>query len=62
MKDVLALLAKIVLILLGLTKAETLVNLMILGSSFSLGTTTLTISVNKMEDIMEIVKSLEKSG
>ena len=35
---------------------------MILGSSFSLGTTTLTISVNKMKDIMEIFKSLEESG
>ena len=62
-KNVLTPLAKIVLIPLGLTAAESAadagINKKILGSG---GHTTLIISNNEIEDLIKIVKSLEDSG
>ena len=62
MKNVIAPLAKSVLITLGLTAAasaaEAGIHKKILGS----GTTTFLISNDEMEDIIKIVKSLEDSG
>ena len=62
MKNVIKLLAKSVLITLGLTAASSVscgeIHKIILGS----GTTTLIISNDEMEEIIKIVKSLKDSG
>ena len=64
-KNVIKSLAKSVLIPLGLTaaasSADAGIHKKILGSGHN-NTTTLIISNNEMEDIIEIVKSLEDSG
>ena len=66
MKNVIKLLAKSVLILLGLTAVASAANAgihkKILGSGHNNNTTTLIIPNNEMEDIIKIVKSLEDSG
>ena len=62
MKNVLTSLAKIVLVLLGLTAAASATNAAIRQKIFESVITALVISNEEMEDIMKIVKSLEKSG
>ena len=66
MKNVITLLAKSVLIPLGLTAAGSVadsgIHKKISGSSKQNNTTTLIISNDEMEDIIKIVKSLEDSG
>ena len=66
MKNVITLLAKSVLIPLGLTAAasvaDTGIHKKISGSGKQNNTTTLIISNDEMEDIIKIVKSLEDSG
>ena len=62
MKSVLKPLAKRVLIPLGLTAAATAADAAIHKKMFGSGTTTLIISNEEMNDIMEIVKFLEESG
>ena len=68
MKNVIKLLSKSILILLGLTAATSAadagIHKKILGSGSSCApkTTTLIISNNEMKEIIEIVKSLEGSG
>ena len=62
MKNVLKLLTKSVLIPLGLTAAASATDSAIQKNIFGSGMTTLIISNEKMNDIMKIVKSLEKSG
>ena len=66
MKNVITLLAKSVLIPLGLTAAASVadsgIHKKISGSSKQNNTTTLIISNDEMEDIIKIVKSLEDSG
>ena len=66
MKNVIKLLAKSVLILLGLTAVASAANAgihkKILGSGHNNNTTTLIKSSNETEDIIKIVKSLEDSG
>ena len=61
-KSVLTPLAKIVFIPLGLSAGMSAVNAAIRKKIYGSGTTSLTISNEEMEDIMKIVKSLEKSG
>ena len=61
-KNVLTLLAKIILILLGLTAAASATNAAIQKKIFESVITALVISNEEMEDIMKIVKSLEKAG
>ena len=60
--NVLKPLAKGVLIVLGLTAAASATNAAILKKMFGSGVTTLIISIEDMNDIMKIVKSLEESG
>ena len=55
-------LAKSVLIPLGLTAVATATDAAIHEKMFGSGTTTLIISNEEMNDIMEIVNSLEESG
>ena len=66
MKNVITLLAKSVLIPLGLTAAASVadsgIHKKISGSGKQNNTTTLIISNDEMEDIIKIVKSLEDSG
>ena len=61
MKNVLKLLAKSVLIPLGLTAAASVTVAAIYKKMFGSGNTTLIISNEEMNDIMKIIKSLEKS-
>ena len=61
MKSVLKPLAKIVLILLGLTTAASATDETIQSKIHSSGTTTLSISNEEMEDIIKIVKYLKES-
>ena len=61
MKNVLELLAKSVLIPLGLTAASA-TDAAIHKKMFGLGMTTLKISNEEMSDIMKLVKSLDESG
>ena len=62
MKNVIRPLAKRVLIPLGLTAAASAADAGIHEKILGSGTTTLIISNDEMEDIIEIVKSLEDSG
>ena len=62
MKNVLALLAKSVLIPLELTAAASTTDAAIQKKIFGSGMTTLIISIEEMDDIMKIVESLEESG
>ena len=62
MKNVLAPLAKSVLIQLGLTAAASEKHVTIQKKIFGSGTTALMISNEEMEDIMKIVESLEGLG
>ena len=62
MKNVIKPLAKSVLIPLGLTETALAVDAGIHKKILSSGTTTLTISNEEMEDIIEIVKSLKDSS
>ena len=62
MRNVIKLLAKSVLIPLGLTAAASAVDAEIHKNILSSGKTTLRISNDEMEDIMKIIKSLEDSG
>ena len=62
MKNVLKALAKNVLIPLGSTAAASATDAPIRKKMFGSDNTTLTILNEKMNDIMKIVKSLEKSG
>ena len=62
LKNVLKSLAKSYLIPLGLTEAASATDAAIHKKMFGSGTTTLIISNEEMNDIMKIVKSLEKSG
>ena len=62
MKNVIKLLAKSVLIPLGLTAAALAAFAGIHKKMLGSGTTTLVISNDEMEDVMKIVKSLEDSG
>ena len=55
-------LAKSVLIPLGLTAAESVIDAAIHKKMFGSGTTILIISNEEMNDIMKIVKSCEESG
>ena len=55
-------LAKSVLIPLGLTVAAAATDAAIQKKNYGPGTTALIISTEKMEDIMKIVTPLEKSG
>ena len=61
-KNVIKLLAKYVLIPLGLTAAASAADAGIHKKILGSGTTTLTISNDEMKDIIKIVKSLEDSG
>ena len=61
-KNLLKPLAKSVLIPLGLTVAASATDAAIHKKMFGSGTTTLIILNEEMNDIMEIVKSLEESG
>ena len=61
-KNVLKLLAKSVLIPLGLTAAATATDAAIQKKIFGSGMTTLIISNEEMGDIMKIIKSLEEFG
>ena len=60
--NVLKLLAKTVLIPLGLTAAESATDAAIHKKMFGSGTTTVIIPNGEMNDIRKIVKSLEESG
>ena len=60
-KNVLKLIAKNVLIPLGLTEAASAKDAVIQKKMFGSGVTTLMISNEEMNDIMKIVKSLEES-
>ena len=60
MKSVLTPLAKIVLLPLGLTAEMSAEDAAIQNKIYGSGITALKISNEKMEDIMKIVKSLEK--
>ena len=62
MKNVLTPLAKIVLILLGFTAAASITDAAIQKKIYGSGITSLITSNEEMEDIMKIVKSIEKSG
>ena len=62
MKNVLKPLAKIVLIPLGLTAAESATDAAIHKKTFESGTTASIILNEEMNNIMKIVKSLEESG
>ena len=62
MKNVLTPLAKSVLIQLGLTAAASATDGAIQKKIFRWGTTALLIPNKQMEDIMNIVKSLQESG
>ena len=62
MKNLLKLLAKSVLRLLGLTAAESTADACIQGKTFGLGIAKLINLNNEMEDIIDIVKYLEESG
>ena len=62
MKTVLRLLAKSVLIPLGLTAAASAADATIHKKMLGSGTTALIISNEEWHDIMKIIKSLEKSG
>ena len=62
MKNVLKLLAKSVLIPLGLTEAASAADAVTQQKMFGSGMTTLIIFNEKMKDIMKIVKFLEESG
>ena len=62
MKNVLKVLAKSVLRLLGLTAAASATDAVIHKKMFESGITALIISNEEMNDIMKIVKSLEESG
>ena len=55
-------LAKSVLIPLGLTSAAATTDAVIYQKMFRSGNTTLIISIEEMDDIVKIVKSLEESG
>ena len=61
-RNVFKLLAKSVLIPLGLTAAASATNAAIHKKMFGSGFTTLTISNEEMNNIKKIVKSLEESG
>ena len=61
-KDVIKLLAKSVLILLGLTAAASAADAGIHKKILGSGNTTLIISNDEIEDIIKIIKSLEGSG
>ena len=61
-KDVIKLLAKSVLILLGLTAAASAADAGIHKKILGSGNTTLIISNDEIHDIIKIVKSLEDSG
>ena len=62
MKNLLTPLAKIVLILLGFTAAASITDAAIQKKIYGSGITSLITSNEEMEDIMKIVKSIEKSG
>ena len=62
MKNLLTPLAKIVLILLGFTAAASIADAAIQKKIYGSGITSLITSNEEMEDIMKIVKSIEKSG
>ena len=62
MKNVLKPLSKNVLIPLGLTAEASATDAITHQKIFGSGTTTLIISNEEMNDVMKIVKSLEKSG
>ena len=62
MKNALKSLAKSVLIPLGLTAAASATDGAIQKKVFGSDMTTLTISNEKMDDIMKMIKSLEESG
>ena len=62
MKNVLKVLAKSVLRLLGLTAAASATDAVIHKKMFESGITALISSNEEMNDIMKIVKSLEESG
>ena len=62
MKNVLALLAKSVLIPLGLTAATSATDAAIQKKIFALETTSMIISNKEMEDIMKMVRSFEELG
>ena len=62
MKNVLKPLAKVILILLGLTVAASTTDAAIHQKMLWSGITTLIISNEEMNDILKIVKSLEESG
>ena len=62
MKNALALLAKSVLVPLGLTAAVSATDAAIQKKIFGSGMTALIISNEEMEDIMKIVRSLEESS
>ena len=62
MKNVLTPLAQSVFNPLGLTTAASATDAVIQKKIYGLGTTALIISNKEMEDIMKIVKSLDKSG
>ena len=61
MKDILKPLAKSVLTLLGLTVATSATDAAFHNKMFGSSMTTLIISIEEMNDIMKIVKSLEES-
>ena len=60
--NVLKPLAKSLLIPSGLTKAASAIDAAVHKKMFGSGNTTLIISNEEMNDIMKIIKSLEKSG
>ena len=62
MKNVLKPLAKSVLIPLGLTAATSATDSTIYKKIFGSGNTKLIISVDEVNDVMKIIKSLEESG
>ena len=62
MKNVLTLLAKSVFVPLGLTAAVSATDVFMQNKLFGSDMTTLIISNEKIDDIIEIVKSPEKSG
>ena len=61
MKNARKLLAKSILIALGLTAAVSATDAAVHKKMFGSGTTTVIISNEEMNDIMKIVKSLEES-
>ena len=62
MKSVLTLLAKIVLLQLGLSAGMSAADVATQKKTYGSGTTVLIISNEEMEDIMKIVKQLEEPG